>query len=261
MSVSTVEQSLELDINMLRRRSFEQDGQRGTLSWARGRDGKRVVQGQYEYSSSDGDETVTVLYTIPSTNSHNGGREVSLTISIERTTCHFGGDRPWFICPECLDRQAKLYNPNPIQTDQFLCRDCHGLLYESQVHKSPLREAFYRLENSNEDLQDDGVSEDALREFYDAKKEVIETHNQQVDDFEGEFKEREIHTQISQLPPFDEWVDDLFTPSELGRSYGEYGQCEAEAQTTEERCRQPATGEHGKCHYHGGADGSDVSTN
>ncbi len=34
--------------------------------------------------------------------------------------------------------------------------------------------------------------------------------------------------------------------------YGEFGQCEATAKTTGERCGQPATGEHGKCYFHGG---------
>lgn len=34
--------------------------------------------------------------------------------------------------------------------------------------------------------------------------------------------------------------------------HGEFGQCEATAKSTGERCGQPATGEHGKCHYHGG---------
>lgn len=34
--------------------------------------------------------------------------------------------------------------------------------------------------------------------------------------------------------------------------YGEFGRCEATAKTTDERCGQPATGEHGKCYFHGG---------
>jgi len=35
--------------------------------------------------------------------------------------------------------------------------------------------------------------------------------------------------------------------------YGEHGRCEATASSTGERCRQPATGDHGKCRYHGGS--------
>lgn len=37
------------------------------------------------------------------------------------------------------------------------------------------------------------------------------------------------------------------------REYGEHGRCEATASSTGERCRQPATGAHGKCYSHGGA--------
>lgn len=40
------------------------------------------------------------------------------------------------------------------------------------------------------------------------------------------------------------------------REYGEWGQCISEASTTDARCTQPAKGAHGKCHTHGGADGS-----
>lgn len=36
------------------------------------------------------------------------------------------------------------------------------------------------------------------------------------------------------------------------REYGQYGQCEATAKSTGERCRKDATGQHGKCNIHGG---------
>jgi len=37
------------------------------------------------------------------------------------------------------------------------------------------------------------------------------------------------------------------------QKYGEHGRCEATASSTGERCKQPATGSHGKCRYHGGS--------
>lgn len=40
------------------------------------------------------------------------------------------------------------------------------------------------------------------------------------------------------------------------RGYGEWGQCIGEASTTSSRCTQPAKGPHGKCRFHGGAEGS-----
>lgn len=50
-------------------------------------------------------------------------------IRIERTPCHLGGSRPWFLCPECQRRCAILY---PVK-----CRVCLGLHYASE-HESPL---------------------------------------------------------------------------------------------------------------------------
>jgi hypothetical protein len=53
----------------------------------------------------------------------------SYTVSITRTTCHYGGDRPWFLCPApgCSRRVAILYGGN-----MFACRRCHDLVYPSQ---------------------------------------------------------------------------------------------------------------------------------
>lgn len=49
--------------------------------------------------------------------------------AIDWTPCHFGGRRPWFVCPNenCGKRVAILYGPHP-----FLCRNCQGIAYQSQ---------------------------------------------------------------------------------------------------------------------------------
>ena len=46
---------------------------------------------------------------------------------IEYTACHYGGTRPWFICPDCGRRAAILYKHHMIA-----CRQCHNLAYSSQ---------------------------------------------------------------------------------------------------------------------------------
>ena len=50
-------------------------------------------------------------------------------VTIERTPCHFGGSRPWLLCPVagCGRRVAILYG-GPI----FACRHCHRLAYRCQ---------------------------------------------------------------------------------------------------------------------------------
>lgn len=54
-------------------------------------------------------------------------REVNQPVAITRTPCHYGGARPWFVCPQCLRRVAILYLWNVPQ-----CRTCARLVYSSQ---------------------------------------------------------------------------------------------------------------------------------
>lgn len=60
-----------------------------------------------------------------------GGDWESLAYSLrlEWTVCHFGGQRPWFICPAkgCGVRTATIYGGRI-----YACRRCHGLAYMSQ---------------------------------------------------------------------------------------------------------------------------------
>ena len=48
-------------------------------------------------------------------------------VLIAWTPCHLGGNRPWFLCPCCGLRVAKLY-----QRGVFACRHCQRLNYASQ---------------------------------------------------------------------------------------------------------------------------------
>ena len=55
------------------------------------------------------------------------GEDTEDFIKIVRTPLHFGGSRPWFICPCCEKRFAILYGGN-----SYACRKCHRLKYQSQ---------------------------------------------------------------------------------------------------------------------------------
>lgn len=48
-------------------------------------------------------------------------------IGITYTPCNFGGQRFWFVCPQCERRVGVLYK-GPI-SETILCRKCHGLSY------------------------------------------------------------------------------------------------------------------------------------
>ncbi len=57
-------------------------------------------------------------------------RDVEQAVSIVRTPCRFGGDRPWFTCPACERHVAALYHL-ALLADDFRCRHCLGLAYAS----------------------------------------------------------------------------------------------------------------------------------
>lgn len=48
-------------------------------------------------------------------------------VPISWTPCHLGGERPWFLCPCCGRRVARLYG-----STMFACRHCLRLNYRSQ---------------------------------------------------------------------------------------------------------------------------------
>lgn len=60
-----------------------------------------------------------------------------LFIKIDRTTCHFGGSREWFLCPDC-DRRCVILYPDR-------CRQCAKGRYQSElesVHNRKIRKAI-----------------------------------------------------------------------------------------------------------------------
>ena len=49
-------------------------------------------------------------------------RPMEQRVTITRTACHYGGERPWFTCPSCTKRVAVLYlRPHT----GFACRKCN----------------------------------------------------------------------------------------------------------------------------------------
>jgi hypothetical protein len=63
-------------------------------------------------------------------------KSVKQRVPIAWTACHFGSHRPWFCCPRCGRRVAKVFLAgNPF----FACRHCYGLGYESRLESVRLR--------------------------------------------------------------------------------------------------------------------------
>lgn len=57
------------------------------------------------------------------------GRPVTQHVPLDRTSCHYGGARPWFRCPRCSRRVAVLFHRGGL----FRCRTCSGVAYCSQA--------------------------------------------------------------------------------------------------------------------------------
>ena len=56
------------------------------------------------------------------------GENVEQVVVFDRTPCNYGGNRTWFLCPQCWQRVAVLYGAGKY----FWCRHCYDLTYSSQ---------------------------------------------------------------------------------------------------------------------------------
>jgi hypothetical protein len=152
---TTTEECRSLDVRRLHREGLLKSG--NLFSWRWSRAGQEVASiGAFAYQDK------LVLYY----RSKFSGEweDVKEPVSLEWTTCNFGGERPWFVCPgdRCARRVAKLYGPGK----HFLCRHCYDLRYESQREDKPHR-ALRRAQNIRTQL---GGSANMMEPFPDKPK-------------------------------------------------------------------------------------------
>jgi hypothetical protein len=97
---------------------------------------------------------------------YNGGEwePVEQVVLFNKTPCHFGGYRLWFLCPRCRRRVAILYGASKY----FLCRHCYHLTYTSQ-QESPALRLMSKAQNIRERL---GGSTDLTDLFPDKPKNM-----------------------------------------------------------------------------------------
>lgn len=76
--------------------------------------------------------SVTIDYTF----NHYGGAKtkVKQEVRLEWTPCNHSNSRPWFRCPKCGRRCAKLRG-----VVKFYCSKCHNLAYSSQSESQAYR--------------------------------------------------------------------------------------------------------------------------
>jgi hypothetical protein len=65
------------------------------------------------------------------------GEELAYKVPIVYSECNYGGQRPWFRCPNtrCDRRVGMLF----LRGKYYLCRHCHQLAYETQNMSGPFR--------------------------------------------------------------------------------------------------------------------------
>lgn len=68
------------------------------------------------------------------------GKAHSYSIRLDKTACHFGHYRHWWLCPSCSKRVAVLYCAGT-----YVCRHCLSVPYGSQLQQ-PIDRLFSRAE-------------------------------------------------------------------------------------------------------------------
>ena len=126
----TVEGCLRIDIRELRKKDYLRPGLFYTWQWHSSRD----PQDNPRYHSSVGitvyQDGIKLKYTV-TPEGEKKGTDYEYKISYAWTSCHYGGKRPWFVCPNinCGRRVAVVYCP--LGGKYFLCRYCWNLTYNS----------------------------------------------------------------------------------------------------------------------------------
>ena len=106
-----------IDVRRWQREGIFAGRHMGSWQWTDAQTGERLATIGYR---SDGDG-VALDYSID-------GKDCSQRVQLSHSVCHYGGVRPWFICPIRGERVAVLY----LRAGRFACRHCQRLAYASQ---------------------------------------------------------------------------------------------------------------------------------
>jgi hypothetical protein len=136
-----------VDVRYLHREGLLEPGRWFSLRWSQA--GRLTGSIRCAVEGNDRPERVLLLYR------HRSGpgaewEDVLKPVSLNRTACNFGGERPWFVCPGagCGRRVALLYGLG----SYFLCRRCYDLVYESQ-RENGITRALRRAQAIRERLE------------------------------------------------------------------------------------------------------------
>ena len=110
-----------LDIRYLHKNNLLRPGYSFTFSWSRGGEntGNIAIKVEFGY--------LMLIYRYQGAGAE--WQDVEERVTLDRTRCNYGGERPWFVCPGCGRRVAVL----ACVWGYFRCRTCQRLKYWSQL--------------------------------------------------------------------------------------------------------------------------------
>lgn len=117
---TTTDASKSLDIRFMRKNGWLIPGRTGALSWSvRGKS-----SGSIGYTVHD--DRLELNYKC----TPHGGESTPIKQNIYfiKTSCNYGGERVWLMCPYCGSRREVLY----LHSCRFACRKCADLAYNCQ---------------------------------------------------------------------------------------------------------------------------------
>jgi hypothetical protein len=129
-----VEECLSIDVRRWSRERFLVAG--NYFGWQWSHDGQPT--GNIGVRIGDGAAWIYLGYSC------DGGKHQEHPVALARQSCHLGGRRVWFQCPNCVRNVAKLY----LRSGRFRCRHCHrlGYLIENQDYGQRMWMKIEKLE-------------------------------------------------------------------------------------------------------------------
>jgi hypothetical protein len=115
-----IEEFRRIDIRYFKQAGLLQEGCTGLLSWS--------IQGETTGAVNFQMKQEFLLLNYRSRKNDQAWRNINTRVEFDRTHCHYGGERKWFLCPQCCRRALILC----LVGDHFLCRLCAKSPYGSQ---------------------------------------------------------------------------------------------------------------------------------
>lgn len=135
-NLGDMEDYLKLDVRHLQRTGSLRPGVTGAWSWSRGGE----PAGNIRFTV----HTDKLVLDYRHKRMSEEWQDVRQTVWLTKTSCTYGGTRPWFLCPACGRRVAVLINTQGL----FFCRHCCRLTYRSQ-NSTPLERAQRKVARIN----------------------------------------------------------------------------------------------------------------